>query len=140
MTATDTRGNLLRISAARPGRASETTTARHHNLVQKLRQADPGALADLGFVGLYDDPDDPIIITGLAQTGEAAQRVGDGGARARRLTSHLMARLSRQLGEVQDDGLGTCCGFVDQGILSGAGPAASRSPITISRAVADRVS
>ncbi|MEV0391462.1 transposase family protein [Nonomuraea sp. NPDC050643] len=65
---TDTRGNLLWISAARPGRASEITTARHHNLVQKLREAGLGALADLGFVGLDDDPDDPIVITGRKAT------------------------------------------------------------------------
>lgn len=65
---TDVAGNLLWISAAQPGRASEITTARHHNLVQKLRQAGLGALADLGFVGLDDDPDDPIVITGRKAT------------------------------------------------------------------------
>ncbi|MFC4121471.1 transposase family protein [Nonomuraea zeae] len=65
---TDTAGNLLWISAARPGRASEITTARHHNLVQKLRQAGLGALADLGFVGLDGDPDDPVVITGRKAT------------------------------------------------------------------------
>ncbi|MFF3665796.1 transposase family protein [Microtetraspora malaysiensis] len=65
---TDTAGNLLWISAARPGRASEITTARHHNLVQRLREAGLGALADLGFVGLDGDPDDPVVITGRKAT------------------------------------------------------------------------
>ncbi|MEO3798365.1 transposase family protein [Nonomuraea sp. B10E15] len=64
---TDVAGNLLWISAAQPGRASEITTARHHNLVQKLRKAGLGALADLGFVGL-DDLDDPVVITGRKAT------------------------------------------------------------------------
>nr|WP_236667766.1 transposase family protein [Nonomuraea sp. K271] len=54
---TDVAGNLLWI-----------TTARHHNLVQKLRKAGLGALADLGFVGLDDDPDDPVVITGRKAT------------------------------------------------------------------------
>jgi hypothetical protein len=30
-----------------------------------LRRFDLGALADLGFVGLEDDPDDPVIVTGF---------------------------------------------------------------------------
>lgn len=65
---TDTAGNLLWISAARPGRSSEITTARHHKLVQKLRDAGLGALADLGFIGLDDDPDNPVVITGRKAT------------------------------------------------------------------------
>ena len=64
---TDTAGNLLWTSAAQPGRASEITTARHHNLVQKVREAGLDALTDLGFVGL-DDPDDPFVITGRKAT------------------------------------------------------------------------
>ncbi|MFH9354928.1 transposase family protein, partial [Kitasatospora sp. NPDC017646] len=61
---TDERGNLLWISAARPGRSSEITTARHNKVTTRLREAGLGALADLGFVGLDDDPDDPVIVTG----------------------------------------------------------------------------
>lgn len=64
---TDTKGNLLWVSAARPGRSSEITTARHNKIVQKLRDHDLAALADLGFVGLDDDPaadDRPAVITG----------------------------------------------------------------------------
>ncbi|MFJ2033370.1 transposase family protein [Streptosporangium sp. NPDC087985] len=61
---TDRKGNLLWISAARPGRASEITTARHNKLAARLREAGLGAIADLGFVGLDDDPDHPVIITG----------------------------------------------------------------------------
>jgi hypothetical protein len=61
---TDERGNLLWISAAKPGRSSEITTARHNKITTRLREAGLGALADLGFVGLDDDPDDPVIING----------------------------------------------------------------------------
>jgi hypothetical protein len=28
----------------------------------------PGALADLGFLGLDDDPDDPVVVTGVKAT------------------------------------------------------------------------
>lgn len=63
---TDERGNLLWISAARPGRSAEITTARHNRICARLREAGLGALADLGFVGLDEEPDDdPVIITGM---------------------------------------------------------------------------
>ncbi|TMQ90942.1 IS5/IS1182 family transposase [Actinomadura soli] len=66
---TDERGNLLGISAARPGRSNEITTARHNHLCARLREAGLGALADLGFVGLDDQPDDaPVIVTGIKAT------------------------------------------------------------------------
>lgn len=66
---TDERGNLAWISAARPGRASEITTARHNKICARLRKAALGALADLGFVGLDDNPDDdPVVITGMKAT------------------------------------------------------------------------
>jgi hypothetical protein len=45
---TDEKGNLLWISAAKPGRSSGITTARHNNITAHLRDADLGALADLG--------------------------------------------------------------------------------------------
>ncbi|MFI0090796.1 hypothetical protein [Streptomyces bobili] len=65
---TDEKGNLVRISAAKPGRSSEITVARHNKITGHLREAGLGALADLGFVGLHDDPDDPVIITGRQAT------------------------------------------------------------------------
>ncbi|WP_406357028.1 transposase [Streptomyces sp. NBC_01635] len=65
---TDERGNLVWISAARPGRSSEITTARHNRITTRLREAGLGALADLGFVGLDDDPDAPVIVTGRRAT------------------------------------------------------------------------
>ncbi|WP_371572335.1 transposase family protein [Streptomyces sp. NBC_01314] len=65
---TDEKGNLIRISAAKPGRSSEITAARHNKITGHLREAGLGALADLGFVGLDDDPDDPVIITGRKAT------------------------------------------------------------------------
>jgi hypothetical protein len=62
---TDEQGNLAWISSAKPGRSSEITTARHNKITAWLRRFDLGALADPGFVGLEDDPDDPVIVTGF---------------------------------------------------------------------------
>jgi hypothetical protein len=61
---TDTAGNLLWISAAKPGRASDLTAARHNKICAKLRAAGLGAIGDLGFTALDDNPEDPVIITG----------------------------------------------------------------------------
>jgi hypothetical protein len=65
---TDENGNLIWISAARRGAASEITAARHDHLAARLRDAGLGALADLGFTGLDPDPEDPVIITGWKAT------------------------------------------------------------------------
>ncbi|BFV61244.1 IS5/IS1182 family transposase [Kitasatospora sp. CMC57] len=65
---TDERGNLIWISAARPGRSSEITAARHDRITAHLREAGLGTLADLGFVGLDEDPDDPVAVTGRRAT------------------------------------------------------------------------
>lgn len=66
---TDAKGNLIWISSAKPGRSSEITAARHDKITGHLREAGLGALADLGFIGLDDDPDDdPVIITGRKAT------------------------------------------------------------------------
>jgi hypothetical protein len=65
---TDEAGNLIWISSARRGAASEITTARHDHLADRLRTAGLGALADLGFTGLDPDPEDPVIITGYKAT------------------------------------------------------------------------
>jgi hypothetical protein len=64
LAVTDGRGNLLWISAAKPGRASDLTCARHNKITAKLRDAGLGAIGDLGFTALDDDPDNPVIITG----------------------------------------------------------------------------
>ncbi|MEV6057544.1 transposase family protein [Streptomyces sp. NPDC052107] len=56
---TDERGRMIWISAARPGRTHDITAARHDRILSHLRAAGLGALADLGFLGLDDDPDDP---------------------------------------------------------------------------------
>jgi DDE superfamily endonuclease len=65
---TDETGNLIWISSARRGAASEITTARHDHLADRLRAAGLGALADLGFTGLDPDPGAPVIITGYKFT------------------------------------------------------------------------
>ncbi len=61
---TDDRGRLLWLSAARPGRSSEITTARYNKVVGRLRAHELGAIGDLGFTGLDDDVDNPVVITG----------------------------------------------------------------------------
>lgn len=78
---TDPRGNLLWLSAAHPGRTAEITAARRHHIPAHLRAANLGALCDLGFTRLDDQPgrsdtprprghppghpdDQPTIITG----------------------------------------------------------------------------
>jgi hypothetical protein len=54
---TDEKGNLSRVSAARRGRTHDVTAARHDHITTRLREAGLGAIADLGFLGLDDDPD-----------------------------------------------------------------------------------
>ncbi|MFI6060940.1 hypothetical protein [Streptomyces sp. NPDC051286] len=54
------------------GRSSEITTARHNKITEHLRAAGPGALTDLGFVGLDDDPGNPVIVTGYKATRSTA--------------------------------------------------------------------
>ncbi|MBJ6636707.1 transposase family protein [Streptomyces sp. I5] len=61
---TDERGRLLWLSAARPGRSSEITTVRYNKLVERLRAHELGAIGDLGFIGLDDGVDNPVVITG----------------------------------------------------------------------------
>jgi hypothetical protein len=65
---TDETGNLIWISCARRGAASEITAARHDHLADRIRDAGLGALADLGFTGLDPDPGAPVIITGCKAT------------------------------------------------------------------------
>jgi hypothetical protein len=67
---TDENGQLLWISAARPGRTHDATAARHDHIVEHLKAAGLGALADLGFLGVDKpaDPDDLVIVTGYKAT------------------------------------------------------------------------
>ncbi|MFD1663196.1 transposase family protein [Streptomyces caeni] len=44
------------------------TAARRDRILAHLRAAGPGALADLGFLGLDDDGDDPVVVTGFKAT------------------------------------------------------------------------
>ncbi|MFE0276126.1 transposase family protein [Streptomyces sp. NPDC058992] len=86
---TDEKGNLIWISAAKPGRSSEITAARHNKITGHLREAGLGALADLGFVGLDDDPDDPVIVTGRKAT--RSHRLTDAEKEANRLLNRERA-------------------------------------------------
>ncbi|MEV4440724.1 transposase family protein [Streptomyces sp. NPDC049577] len=64
------KGNLIWVSAARPGRTHDATTARIDKIVEHLKAAGLGALADLGFIGVDkpDDPDDLVIVSGYKAT------------------------------------------------------------------------
>ncbi|MGW4757272.1 transposase family protein [Streptomyces chartreusis] len=87
---TGERGNLIWISSAGPGRASEITAARHGKITAHPREAGLGALADLGFVGLDDQPDDdPVIITGFKAT--RSHRLTEAEKKANRLVSRERA-------------------------------------------------
>jgi hypothetical protein len=44
------------------------TSSPHNKITTRLREVGLGALADLGFVGLDDDPDNPVVITGRRAT------------------------------------------------------------------------
>jgi transposase-like protein len=61
---TDPAGNLLWISAAKPGRTNDATAARHQRIVPALRRARLGCLADMAYSALDDDPTDPTVVTG----------------------------------------------------------------------------
>ena len=65
---TDERGRLVWISAARPGRTHDQTAASRDHILAHLRAAGLGALADLGFLGLADNGDDPVVVTGFKAT------------------------------------------------------------------------
>ncbi|MFJ8389842.1 transposase family protein [Streptomyces sp. NPDC094438] len=65
---TDEKGRLIWISAARPGRTHDITAARRDHILEHLRAAGLGALADLGFLGLDDDSDAPVVVTGYKAT------------------------------------------------------------------------
>jgi DDE superfamily endonuclease len=67
---TDERGRLIWISAARQGRTHDAKAARHDHIVEQLKAAGLGALADLGFLGVDnpENPDDQVIVTGYKAT------------------------------------------------------------------------
>jgi hypothetical protein len=71
------------------GRSGGATSARHNKITEHLREAGLGALADLGFVGLDDDPDNPRIITGRKATRN--HRLTDADKEANRLLSRERA-------------------------------------------------
>ena len=68
---TDEAGNLIWISPAHRGAASEITAARHDRITARLRAAGLGALADLGFTGLDPTPPTPSSSPGTNPPGPA---------------------------------------------------------------------
>jgi hypothetical protein len=69
---TDTKGNLLWISMARPGGSSEVTAARRDKIVERLRRAGLAAIGDLGFAYVEDkevrEGGGVVIVTGFRAT------------------------------------------------------------------------
>lgn len=88
---TDERGKLLWISAARPGKTHDATAARRDKIVEHLKEAGLGALADLGFIGVDkpDNPDDLVIVTGFKATRH--RKLTSGQKRANRVLSSARA-------------------------------------------------
>ncbi|MGC0314799.1 transposase family protein [Kitasatospora acidiphila] len=82
---TDERGRLTWISAARPGRTHDATAARRDKIVEHLKAAGLGALADLGFLGVDkpEHPDDQVIVTGYKAT--RARKLTPGQKQANRI-------------------------------------------------------
>ncbi|MCX5071184.1 transposase family protein [Streptomyces sp. NBC_00513] len=82
---TDEKGRLIWISAARPGRTHDATAARRDKLVEHLKAAGLGALADLGFIGVDnpENPDDLVIVTGHKAT--RARKLTPGQKQANRI-------------------------------------------------------
>ena len=95
---TDENGRLIWISAARPGRTHDITAARHDHIVEHLKATGLGALADLGFLGLADTAEDPVVITGYRATKKRKLTTGQKTANtvisaARALVEHGFAHL-----------------------------------------------
>ena len=82
---TDEKGRLIWISAARPGRTHDATATRHDKIVEHLKAAGLGALADLGFLGVDkpENPDDLVIVTGFKAT--RARKLTPGQKQANRI-------------------------------------------------------
>ncbi|MFD0404092.1 transposase family protein [Kitasatospora sp. NPDC127116] len=88
---TDEKGKLIWISAARPGRTHDATAARRDKIVEHLKAAGLGALADLGFVGVDkpENPDDQVIVTGYKAT--RARKLTTGQKQANRILAAARA-------------------------------------------------
>jgi hypothetical protein len=61
---TDLRGNLLWISAAKPGRTHDGTATKHNRIPAKLRNHGLAVVGDLNFSHVDDDKQDPVVLTG----------------------------------------------------------------------------
>jgi hypothetical protein len=95
---TDENGRLIWISAARPGRTHDITAARRDHIVDHLKAAGLGAMADLGFLGLADKGEDPVVVTGYKATKKRKLTTGQKTANkvisaARALVEHGFAHL-----------------------------------------------
>ncbi|QIB49373.1 transposase family protein [Streptomyces aureoverticillatus] len=96
---TDEKGRLVWISAARPGRTHDITAARRDHILTHLRTAGLGALADLGFLGLDDNPDHPVIVTGYKAT--RARKLTPGDREANRVLAAARAPVEHGFGHLK---------------------------------------
>ncbi|MFJ8027691.1 hypothetical protein [Streptomyces sp. NPDC096311] len=67
---------MIGISVTRSGRTHDITVARRDHLHAHLRTASLGALADLGFIGMNDDQNDPVVVNGFKATRAAKLTTG----------------------------------------------------------------
>ncbi|MFB7457034.1 hypothetical protein [Streptomyces sp. NPDC056188] len=104
------RGHLKKIRSRwrklPPGRIALIVLAvlRHDqrlsDITTRLREAGLGALADLGFVGLDDDPDDPVIVTGRKAT--RGHPLTDAQKEANRLVSRERAAIEHGFADLKN--------------------------------------
>lgn len=96
----DLAGNTGWISSAKPGRTADVTAARHHHIVDHLRRAGLGGIADLGYLGLDGDPDDPVIITGYRRA--RGKQLTDAQKAANELVSRERAAVEHGIGDLKN--------------------------------------
>ncbi|MGW0858788.1 transposase family protein [Streptomyces sp. NPDC002690] len=78
------------ISACRPGRTRDATAARRDKIVEHLKAAGLGALADLGF-DKPDDPDDLVIVIVTGYKATRARKLTPGQKQADRVLAAARA-------------------------------------------------
>uniref|UniRef100_A0AAU2UZH4 Transposase family protein n=1 Tax=Streptomyces sp. NBC_00003 TaxID=2903608 RepID=A0AAU2UZH4_9ACTN len=122
---TDERGNLIWIFSARRGAASEIKTARHDKICQHLRTAGLGALADLGFVGLDIDRDNPVVITGAKRTRKKKLTAGAGQKTANQIIAAARAPVEHGSAALKTGASSPGCGSTRPGPRTCCAPCSS---------------
>ncbi|MGV9249723.1 hypothetical protein [Streptomyces sp. NPDC003710] len=71
----------------------DITAARRGHILAHLRAAGLGGLVDLGFIGLDDDGDDPVVVTGLKAA--RARKLAPAEREANRILAAIRAPVER---------------------------------------------